>query len=99
MRNHPIERTCQQCGKVYILPPISGYKGRKFCSRECMAIAFRQRVPSVCSHCGQVKLVRPSHAKDHRFCSRSCGFAARKRPPQELFWEKVVKSEGCWLWT
>ncbi len=33
-------------------------------------------------------------------CSRKCGAQIRpKKDPVELFWAKVRKTDGCWLWT
>lgn len=34
-----------------------------------------------------------------RYCSTACYHKSRERPQAEKFWEKVQKSEGCWLWT
>jgi len=32
-------------------------------------------------------------------CSAACRFRHAARPLAERFWEKVRKTEGCWLWT
>jgi hypothetical protein len=33
-----------------------------------------------------------------RFCSRACVDANRERDAVERFWEKVNKTDSCWLW-
>jgi hypothetical protein len=54
----------------------------------------------VCRHCGTGFRVFPSKLKvgPADFCSRRCAYAFRKRPLAERFWEKVEKTDGCWLW-
>ncbi len=32
------------------------------------------------------------------FCSPSCKYAFSTRPEEDRFWEKVYKTEGCWIW-
>lgn len=32
------------------------------------------------------------------FCSTKCYHASRVRPVEERFWEKVRKTDTCWLW-
>jgi hypothetical protein len=34
-----------------------------------------------------------------RCCSLGCGIAHRHQPPLQRFWAKVLKADGCWLWT
>lgn|SRR5262245_43813701 len=34
-----------------------------------------------------------------RFCSRPCAAAHRQPPLVNRFWAKVIKGDGCWLWT
>jgi HNH endonuclease len=33
------------------------------------------------------------------FCSTVCYHKSRSRPLAERFWEKVEKTDGCWIWT
>ena len=62
--------------------------GNRFAMWECL-----------CS-CGNTKIVRAGNllANGH---TRSCGCAKRVAfgTPEERFWKKVNKTEGCWLWT
>ncbi len=54
-----------------------------------------------CKHCGREFQVYPSDIKLGRglFCGRPCTDAHKTRPVEERFWEKVNKTESCWLWT
>ena len=58
---------------------------------------------SVCGECGAEFYVPPSHRKENACCSRPCkGKAQSKSMKQDLaqrFWEKVNKTETCWIWT
>lgn len=33
------------------------------------------------------------------FCSQDCDRSYRLRTPEERFWDKVNKTDSCWLWT
>jgi hypothetical protein len=46
----------------------------------------------MCLRCG--KEFKPAE-KSTVFCSRKC----YRRPLTDRFWEKVVKTDSCWLWT
>lgn len=52
---------------------------------------------SQCEYCGASFRHRPS--RKARFCSAPHAYAGMKRPLADRFWEKVQKTEGCWLWT
>lgn len=60
-------------------------------------------VMSVCSECGAEYYLSPSHRDASSYCSRSCrALAQSKWQSKDLatrFWEKVNKTESCWLWT
>jgi len=47
----------------------------------------------LCEHCGGPG-VRPGR----RCCSNPCRYAARQRDPAKRFWQRVEKTDGCWLW-
>ena len=59
-----------------------------------------------CLHCGREFSVRYPSSRV-RYCSLSCGAYAPRRPRRprkcrpvaDRFWEKVTKTENCWLWT
>ena len=65
----------------------------------------RQTVTFTCAHCGKVvtKPKRGPSTPPQKMCSKLCrnlaSAAAHRRPLVERFWEKVEKSDGCWLWT
>lgn len=40
---------------------------------------------------------RAKHAHQ-RFCSRHCHYQGIIRPAADRFWEKVNKTESCWVW-
>ena len=46
MTTHSIERTCPECGRVYLVPTgISGNYQRKYCSDKCAyAAVSRQQI-------------------------------------------------------
>lgn len=50
-----------------------------------------------CKACGVEFWTEPSRIKLGRgkHCSHKCQFS---KTPEQRFWEKVVKSDGCWLW-
>ncbi len=63
------------------------------------------RVTVFCQHCGAPFLAKPSQIAQGRgkFCSRSCLGASqsqtRRRPLADRLWERVDKTESCWVWT
>jgi hypothetical protein len=58
---------------------------------------------SVCCECGDEFYVPPSHRKETVCCSRTCRAKAQTKwqtkDLSERFWQKVNKTETCWLWT
>jgi len=86
MQSNSIERTCQQCGKTYLRPNVSGYRKSKFCGRACFAAHRRLQLPMTrpCNRCGQIF----TDVRRQLFCSALCSF-----------WAKVQRTDGCWLWT
>jgi hypothetical protein len=63
----------------------------------------KEGTPSYCVLCGTEYYAPPSHRDRRQFCSRACKEKVQsenmKRPLAERFWEKVEKTETCWLWT
>jgi len=53
-----------------------------------------------CVICGATRRLFPSQILygEGKYCSRACRNKARTRPLQERFWEKVQKTDGCWIW-
>jgi hypothetical protein len=59
-----------------------------------------RRPNKICEWCRQSYYPKTSSAQ--RYCSKKCSRATQvlpRRPVGDRFWEKVVKTEGCWLWT
>jgi len=56
-----------------------------------------------CINCGKPFLVYVGRLlrRGRKFCSRAChySYAARKKSDEEKFWDKVHKTDGCWIWT
>lgn len=85
-----IERTCEACGKVFLVKPgylkKPGAMGR-FCSCKCKAQLVRgenhpvfviDRVTITCVICGQSKEFAPSHARGRKYCSKACQGKAKR---------------------
>lgn len=51
-----------------------------------------------CVRCGAV-YNRHHSMPTTNYCSRACHVLARTRPTEERFWDRVQKTDGCWLWT
>jgi len=53
-----------------------------------------------CQVCGREFYATPSRIVRNKAqtCSYECGSKRRIRPLEERIWEKVKKTEGCWLW-
>lgn len=65
-----------------------------------MAGAKRTPFFIACKFCGIRVRTKPSAGT--RFCSRRCTDEFQRRmavPPEIRFWERVQKTDGCWLWT
>jgi hypothetical protein len=55
-----------------------------------------------CQTCGRLLRIRPSDREARlsaRFCSADCVTAWRHQRDIASFWERVQKTESCWLWT
>lgn len=62
----------------------------------------RKTVPAVCAFCGKEFGCRPYRLKTQQrgvYCSRTCANRSQPAPLADRFWKRVVKSDGCWLWT
>lgn len=63
----------------------------------------KEGTPSYCILCGTEYYAPPSHRGRRQYCSHACKGKMQsenmKRPLAERFWEKVEKTESCWLWT
>lgn len=61
----------------------------------------KRTIPRICEHCGTPFLAYSSSVRrgKGRFCGYSCGNTGKvARPVEERFWEKVHKTDTCWLW-
>jgi hypothetical protein len=50
-----------------------------------------------CEVCG--KDYHPLSGGSRKYCSMQCYNSRRCSTPEERFWARVVKSDGCWNWT
>jgi len=64
---------CLVCGKS-----IVGKSTRKYCSKACMASAFRKSDMLTCEACGKQYYLPPSHRRNSRACSMKCYSAYKK---------------------
>lgn len=66
-----------------------------------MAKRKSTKVPRICQYCGISFLIFRCFAAPGRIkcCSTVCSYKLRKRSLVDRFWEKVNKTETCWLWT
>lgn len=64
-----IDHTCKQCGGTF---QAYARHNRKVCSRECQALAARNRISRRCDECGTEFEVMASRAPIARFCSDTC---------------------------
>lgn len=102
MRPDPTMKVCPQCGQAFRVKP-SHYDKRVFCSRDCMASDYRNRMQGadnpnyrdagqhVCVHCGSRF---QSYTKERRYCSRACRAAspewrAQSAVAQSLRWQRA----------
>lgn len=95
------ERPCLYCKKTFT--PTKKHPNTRYCSKICVARrnAEQQRLPLfTCAECG---CSFKGLCRDRRFCSRECSGVASNRnrvyAPVARFWEKVRRTDGCWLWT
>lgn len=56
-----------------------------------------KRITQVCCQCGRLFQDPSSHQR--RYCSNACRFIGSRRPAEQYFWERVKKTDSCWLWT
>ena len=79
--NPTIPRTCQHCGKAFLVTRSKSINGRgKYCSRECKELAAVTRVDRTCQVCGTLIEVIPANvAKGFgKYCSRACRDEAQR---------------------
>jgi len=57
-------------------------------------------VQCTCAQCGAAYPALPYEVRaGRRFCSTACRYLAATVDPRTTFWEKVRKSDDCWVWT
>ncbi len=59
------------------------------------------KVLRACEKCGQPFMAYPRYIQQGkaRFCGNSCSGKDKRRPLYNRFWDKVYKTDGCWIWT
>lgn len=111
-RTSPIlQRACGYCGNPFSVAEWDAKKRpAQFCSASCRNKARTKRpedrkpppVVKQCLNCGKEFRTYPSETlrrSGHVYCSKKCSGDDRSRPLAVRFWEKVEKTETCWLWT
>jgi len=93
-----IPSVCEQCATRFEVYPSQA--PATYCSAECYHAARPQKVDVRCA-CG--KLFRTSACEVRRgngkCCSKTCYGTYTARPLADRFWDKVQKSDGCWIFT
>ena len=53
-----------------------------------------------CPQCGKSFKTWPCLVAigEGKYCSRECHATGRRKPVEERFWPKVMKTDGCWIW-
>ena len=59
----------------------------------------RSTVSRLCAHCGTAFFPFAWENSPQKFCGKACRWAHKDQTELEVFWSKVARSEGCWLWT
>lgn len=76
----PVERTCEQCGTSYSVPPARAEKTR-FCSRACADLGQTgERREEVCRGCGVTFSSKLDHGRWQKYCTRPCMEASQHSP-------------------
>jgi hypothetical protein len=98
-----VERTCQQCHKIFFVVPSAVKFGRgNYCSTACRDEARKIQIECICQQCKKKFRVDPNVVKrgSGKFCSNPC-----RGKSQELDMKETVKrhlgettSTGCILW-
>lgn len=93
---------CEGCGIDFFLTAseLRQRKGKLHCTFQCR-YRYKLIAHKDCAYCGKDFSYHPSddNAQTRKYCSQECYRAGKTRAPQDRFWEKVAKGDGCWLWT
>lgn len=88
--------TCKRDGcevPLRVVPSQLAHGEGKYCSLACRGIAWRRRVAFACQRegCSTVIMLRPSEARQRRYCSQRCsGLEFRRLHPL-----RMVRCRGC----
>jgi len=98
-----VSKICQFCQTNFLITGSDAKRGRgTFCSRDCGNRARIGTTPKLlrltCKACGNSFTRIPSKMRERTACSHPCFARLLSRPLQERFWEKVEKTDSCWLW-
>jgi hypothetical protein len=92
-------RVCEYCGAS-----LAGSRPRRrFCGPRCSSLKRHSatKVFRTCERCGNSFVASPCRVRDGeaRYCSAFCSNTSRAaRPLIDRFWEKVNKTDSCWIW-
>jgi 5-methylcytosine-specific restriction endonuclease McrA len=86
---------CPVCHEEFKVK-LSHKEQRKYCSRECMAKAYQERlrgesnphwrggkIEKICQECGKTFLVTPARVDTSKFCSRKCLASFQRGKPRQ----------------
>ena len=57
------------------------------------------RITLACQQCGSPFDIVPARLGKARYCSPTCYHEATRVDPVRRFWERVQKTDNCWVWT
>jgi hypothetical protein len=91
--------TCNVCKKEFKGWPTNP---NKYCSIKCRNNHYTihpQFLP--CEYCGKDFKVDTGNLKKGggKCCSKRCMGLSKRKPLIDTFWENVIKTNKCWLWT
>ncbi len=83
---------CKQCGIEF---KVSKYRSKtaKYCSRRCLALAYRVQIETECKICGKKFEHISSRANKAKYCSRKCYYKSLKNKGSKKFICKFCRKE------
>lgn len=92
-------RACIVCGSHFYAKPYRINAG--YCSVKCHAAGrIVKRILTQCRVCHKPIMARPKLIQEGRakVCSRICFKKLMARPIIQSFWDRVRKTDKCWIW-
>lgn len=63
---------CKHCGKEFWVRPSRLEDNAQYCTVDCWKADFPDPIECKCDHCGNTYSLKPSLAKNNRYCSTQC---------------------------